>query len=445
MRKFLVSNIPVYILISGLVIMAMLFTHPLGFNNYGYDYGFYSYAVQHTPLDSPAYFAGQVNDYGNHLFVILNWLRLPQVQTLDILFLLFFISSEILFYEILKKYGWLVSGTGVTLLILSIAQNQLYSMFLWKAAYGQVLLLLIFFLIQEQKKYHWELLPLLLLFITHKTTSIMALAALTPHYLFATIKNKKVVILTVAIAGLFFFLGLNGLNYTKQLLHSEVQNGLFLNIGLYLKYSWYLLPLASFGAYQSYKTRRNLPWLGLLTVSLLFIIFKITFYQRIILYADLALIYFSALTIYQQRNNLRAQKILVILTLFIAFSNFLFFTKTDSKPEVTDQEITEIQNFSQSHQGAFVLSLSAQDGPWLLANLNGNIRLAAPGLFEDKYSEQTWKTFWTNPKNQTFFEPYPKPLYLYERSTIFFSQPTEQLWQCLDKVSDHFYQYICVN
>ncbi len=441
MKKFFLSNLPVYILIGGLIVTVLLLTHPLGFDNYGYDYGFYSYAVQHTPLDSPAYFAGQVNDYGNHLFVILNWLRLPQIPTLNFLFVLFFVLSGILFYEIIKKYGRLATVTGIILFIFSIAQSQLYNMYLWKAAYGQVLLLLIFWLIQQNKKYRWEFIPLVILFITHKTTSIMALISLVPHYIFGVIKNKLIVLGVAILGALLFLFQLNGLHYIKQLLDSNVLNGIFMQTNLYLKYAWPLIPLASIGVYKSLATKTNLTWLGLLGISLVFIIFNIAFYQRLILYADLALIFFSVITIDEQKGSPNLQKLLFALVLLIMLSNFFAFTKAEVKPQITDSEITEITNFTKGHQGAFVLALSSQDGPWLLANLEGNNRLAAPGLYEDKYSQQSWQRFWENPKDKTFLNKYPKPLYLYERATVFYLEP----WECLKQTSPHFYEYTCAN
>lgn len=443
MLKALPLKLLLYILIGGAIVTVIFLTHPLGSNNYGYDYGFYSYAVIHTPLDSPAYFIGQVNDYGNHLFVILNWLRLPQLPTLHILFVLFFIVSGILFYELVKKFGKWPAFTAIALFTLSIAQSQANTMFLWKAAYGQLLLLTIFLLIEFKKNLFWQSIPLVFLFITHKTTSIIALLALTPYYVFSPFKKKALILVGLAVAGVIFLFGLNGFNYIQQLLNSNVQNGLFLSLVEYLKYSWYLIPGAAWGVYISLKSKTNLVWLGLLITCVVFIIFQLTFHQRLLLYADLGLIYFNALALSTLKTTHNYHKYLSVLIVIIALFSFIQFTKDYTVPQISEAEITEIQKFSALNQGAFVLALSAQDATWLLANLNGNIRLASPGLFEDKYSLTSWQNFWSNPKDQIFLNGFPTPLYLYQKSTIFYPEQQSQPWECLQKISDHFYKYTC--
>jgi len=443
MKKQILTSLTIYTLIAIFIIAVMFLTHPLGFNNYGYDYGFYSYAIQHTPLNSISYLLGQINDYGNHLFVFINWMRLPQLPTLHFLFISFFAIAGILFYEQIKKYGAVAVLTGVSLFTLSIAQNQTYTMFLWKAAYGQVLLLLIFLLIQRHKKYFWELIPLAVLFITHKTTTIISLLSLIPYYLFSTVKQKVIIIIGLGVAGFIFTFFLNGENHIRQLLNSDVQNGLFLTVTDYLKYSWYLIPLASYGVYLNIKSKTNLPWLGLLTVSLIFIVFQITFYQRLLAYADLALIFFNVIAIYELKEKTKQQTIIGILIIALALFGLIQFYKNDIKPQILESEITEIKSFSDNNQGSFILSLSAQDGPWLLANLGGNVRLASAGLFEDRFSKPVWQNFWANPKNEGFLDSFPQPLYLYQRSTIFYPDQQTRPWQCLKKISPHFYKYTC--
>lgn len=427
-----------YLLLFGFIIIIGLAAHPLGLEHYGYDYGFYAYAVQHTPLDSPKYFAGQVNDYGNHVFVVLNWLRLPQLPTLHILFMSFYGLSGILLYKMLAKHDKIAALTGVALFAFSVAQTQSYTMFLWKAAYGQMLLLATYLLIQK-KKFYWEFLPVIIIAITHKTTAIMAMASLLPYYVLEPAKRRILVLSALGIISIIILFALNGYNYILQLVNSDVENGQFFNIAQYLRYTWYLIPAASFGIYQSVKSRTHLPWLSLLAVSILFILFKIAFHERLIMYADLALVFFAALTIAALKFNKHFQLVAAILLILLAMGNFLAFTKHHANPRITETEIEELRQFSRSHQGAFVVALSAQDAPWLLANLGGNIRLAAPGLFEDKKSRTEWEHFWLQPKNSAFLNSYPQPLFLYHRSSRLYPNS----WECLQKISAHFFKYTC--
>lgn len=437
MKKSYFFNLLLYILICGFIVTIHTTVHPLGFNNYGYDYGFYSYAVQHTPLNSLRYIVGQVNDYGNHLFVFLNWLRLPQLPTLHFLFITFYALSGVVFYLTLKKYGRIAGMTGVILLALSIAQTQSYTMFLWKAAYGQLLLLIMFLLIQNKKNY-WELIPLAIIVITHKTSAIIATASLIPYYALAQIKHKTALLVSLFSIVLVFLFWLNGYDYIQQLLNSDVKNGQFINIAEYLRHVWYLIPLAVLSVYNSIRHKNHLQWLGLLAVSVIIILLQLTFFQRVILYADLALIYFASLSISQLSMRQRYKFLIAGLVIILSLGNFLIYSN-NINPLISEEEINEIQEFSRLNQGSFVISLSSADAPWLLANLGGNVRLAAPGLYEDKKSRKEWEEFWINPTNQAFFNEYPKPLFLYQRSSRFYPSG----WDCLNQFSEHFYNYRC--
>ena len=437
MKKFLLSQLPIYILIFAIIVTIRLFLNPLGMDQYGYDYGFYSYAVQHTPLDSPAYFLGQVNDYGNHLFVILNWLRLPQIPSLQILFLVFHAIAGILLFIYLRKYSLFSAVFGVFLFCFSIAQTQLFTMFLWKGAYGQTLLLIIFLLLQ-QKKFYWEFIPIALLFITHKTTTVITVLSLVPHYLF--VKKTKygfiIPLLVLCGAGIIFLLTQH--QQISNLLESEVRNGIFLKVSDYIKHSWYLIPFASYGIYRSLKEKTEITWLSILVISVSFIISGTIFYQRIILFTDLALITFSAISISYLKINTPKKIVIVALASIIGLFSLLVFSKNIT-PQITKSEILEIKKFSEDHQGAFVLATNSQDGPWLLANLGGNIRLGAPGLFEDQNSKVEWQEFWKQPKNKLFLNQFPQPLFLYQKSYI----TIDEKWECISKLTDNFYLYTC--
>lgn len=431
------STITHILLICALLVTIRAISLPFGLDQYGYDYGFYSYAVTHTPLDSPAYFLGQVNDYGNHLFMVLNWLGLPQIQSLEFLFLLFSVLASIVFYFYLKKYSLFATALGSSLLILSIPQTLHYSMFLWKGMYGQLLLLLAFLCLQNSKQI-LALLPTAFLLITHKTTSIIALSSLGLSYLFEVKKYRWVTLGVVLLFALIFLFALNGYEYIQALFKSDIRDGIFMTIKEYLLYSWYLLPLAGYGIWHSIKSRVELHWLSMLVITSLVIIFQGVFHQRLILFADLSLILFSSLTIHYLKLNYTYKIVVILVIAGVALNNLLVFSK-DLSPQITQTEIVEIKNFSKNHQGAFVLALSAQDGPWLLANLSGNIRLAAPGLFEDERSLVQWQNFWIQPKNTSFLNLFPQPLYLYEKSSKVYSEP----WECLENVSENFYKYIC--
>lgn len=436
-KKIPFLDLTYLILISLLMVTVHNLTLPHGVDQYGYDYGFYSYAIKHTPLDSPAYFLGQVNDYGNHLFMVVNWLRLPQVPSLETSYLLFSILSAILLFYYLKKYSLLSATFGVGLFIFSIAQTQSYSMFLWKSSYAQVLMLITFLLLQYNKQL-FSFIPLLFIYITHKTTTILVTFALAIYFIFDNKKINHWLLIAIGLLTIIFFTKLNGLSYITKLSESNVKDGIFMPFTKYLSYSWYLIPLSLYGIYQSFIKRRELYWLGLLTVSVVIIISQTIFHQRMILFFDLGLIFFSSVSLHYLKISSIQKYVIVGVILIVSVFNLYSFSK-GIQTQITEEAIHEINRFSAKNQGAYVLSLSAQDGPWLLANLSGNIRLSAPGLFEDDKSLVQWQTYWLNPKNEQFLNQYPQPLFLYHNSSIILQEP----WECLEPISEHFYKYVC--
>ncbi len=409
---------------------------------FGYDFGFYSYTVQHTPLDSPSYFLGQLHDYGNHLFVILNWVRLPQLPSLIFLYYFFQACSGALLWLILRRHSKLAGWIGLLLFADSIAQTQMHTMFLWKAAYGQTLLLTAFYFL-ENKQWRLAIIPSAILLITHKTTSAIYLVTAAIYSLINIRSQKKY---SQAILGAILILilvyishvGWGNLQTTFWSdINPSVSSGIFLDWLTYLKYAWLLLPFAAYGIFIEFKKERSQLWLILLGVSLLWIIAALPFYNRILQYADLALIYFAAygaVTLPWPKNK---KIIAIILLCAISVIQFCLFKNTLA-PQITPIQAQEIRQFAKTHQGAFVVAVNAQDAPWLLAYLHGNVRLAAPGLFEDRHSYEEWESFWQNPETE-FLNSFPAPLYIYQTPQATYPQ----LDKCLEQVSPNFFKYSC--
>ncbi len=427
----------VLILITLLIVTVRIFTTPQGLDQHGYDYGFYAYTSTHLPESIWRYALGIDDDYGNHLFILADWLHLPAVSSMQILFIAFQVISALFVYLNLKKYSLLAAVSGVVLFAFSIAQAQAHTMFLWKNEYGQLLLLIAFFL-TDLKLIRWTLIPLILILITHKTSSIIAFTSLGASFTFLQIKKAWPLLLILIGLAMAFLFGLNGYKYLKALSEADTRNGIFMTVKDYLTYSWYLIPLAAFGVYKSIKSKVELPWLAMLAFSLLIILAGGIFYQRMLFFADLGLIFFSAITLHYLNISQAKKVVLAGIVVIIAVVSFINFVKT-TEPMISQDEISEIHNFSETHQGAFVLATSANDGPWLLGNLTGNVRLAAPGMFEDKSPFFAWQEFWINPKNQAFLNSYPQPLYIYERS----SQSLPEDWPCLKQISANFHEYLC--
>lgn len=443
MDKFKLSTLALTLVVGILLALIRTVTHPLGLNNYGYDYGFYSYAITHTNLHSLPYLFGQVNDYGNHLHVIFNTLRLPQIPSLEISFYAFgAITIFLLFLYLSKKSLW-TSVIGSVWFIFSVAQTQVFTMFLWKTSYG-LLLMLLFFIFFESKKYRLASISILLMLISHKTTVVMTLLSTSFYSAVTYIKQKSTLaclLLAGAVIALIYLFPFGGWSDFVQLNHNVAKQGIFMSFKTYLLFSWYLWPFAIYSLYESIKNKTTTLWLWLLVVSFIWIVFGLTLWERMIIYLDLALIIIAARTagkLIVKLPNIYLKTGVAIMLLAVSLWQYQAWLPS-IKPQISESEILEIHNFAGEHQNSFVLALGAKDAPWLLANLSGNIRLGAPGLFEDFATQDDWQTLWINPNNQSFYQHFPSPLYLYQKD----NQIYRDEWQCLEQISPHLFRYLC--
>ncbi len=427
------------IIIIAFVCLTRFILFSLGVDNYGYDYGFYNYAIQHTPLNSFNYFLGQAHDYGNHLFVIINWLRIPQLPFLHISFYVLQGLSALVIFCYLKKYSVITAVVGVCIFLLSVPQNLLHSMFLWKAAYGQLLFLLLLILLESKR---WRLASLygVLLLITHQTSFIITAVTASIYSVSAIIRNKKVglvILLSTMLIVLTYLFLFHGFSHIQTLLSAHIRNGFFLTLPQYLLQVWYLLPITIIGGYHLWQKQYFTIWHAVILVSVLWFVFELPFYQRIILYFDLVITILSAIGFAQLIKIFKSKTEVTILMLGLVITSVLqlFWWLPTQAPQITNVEIAEIKNFSQNYQGAFVLVESAQDAPWLLANLYGNVRLAAPGLFEDTHSKDEWNQHFAEPTKIEFYQTYPEPLHIYSKA--------KPISECLKNISQNFYKFVC--
>ncbi len=446
-NKAYLNNLVTISVLSFIILIFRLLIPEFPLEWYGYDFGFYSFAIQHTPLNSFSYLLGISHDYGNHLFVIINWLRLPQLPMLWILYYAFHVGSGIILWLILKRKSQLAGFVGVILFSASIAQYQLHTMFLWKAAYGQLLLLAAFYLL-ENNRWRLAVIPSVLLFITHKTTSVVYFILLT-LYALITFRSQKKILISIAISLIILiaaFLQTYGLlRLYKDFfapINSAVAQGIFISTYTYLQYAWMLIAFAGGGLLLAYTNKRTdqqtTLWTILLFITLFWVVAKLPFSNRIIQYLDLALIFFAASSV--TGFNEKWQKMIAAIILCLTVIVQLYFFQKPISPLISGTEVMEIQKFTKSNQGAFVLATDAQDGPWLLAYLGGNIRLAGPGLFEDVLTYGEWNMLWNeDTDSQKLLSKFPQPLYIYERAGAF----TPALESCLESVSDNFYRYTC--
>ncbi len=436
------------ILLSGLLVIILVRILPaIGqpLYAYGYDYGFYRYAAQHlAPLSLHTVFTGISGGYNNSLFYIFNFLGLPVDASLTASHFLFAVLLGLAIFCFLKKYGLLTAWFGTLLTAFSLVQLESYTMFLWKT--GLALPLFVWGLkCARNKNYLQLLIVILLLLITHRTSAIFFLLSIGAHLLVTQIQTKqwKLLALEGSLLGIsiaIFWTRLinlwnNTFTSTDQYF---VRDGIFFYGQNKLLIVWPLLLLAAYGLYRFYKDKQSLlvPLLGLTT--LVWMLMRLPFYNRMLIYFDLALIclgaYALAILFHRYKSNMVITGVLCVFIIFIGYRGA--HAALTKPPLITKTELEELKNFKTNTQVPFVLATSANDAPWLLGFLQ-NSRLGAPGLFEDTHLEREWQTFWQGQHMEEFLSSFPQPLYLYHRSFPI------NLTDCLIPVSPHFTHFIC--
>lgn len=426
---------------TALILVRLLPVIKSPLSTYGYDYGFYLFALNHaTNLSISSFASAFFGGYQSPLFYLAHFLHIPSGVILDELFLLFSLSFGVCFYFLFPK-NKKAAVFAVLLAAASVIQSQIYNMFLWKTALALPLVLLSIKFLQE-KKYNYLILTSALILLTHRTTAIVYFAALLIYGLFQEFKNRRfrrflgeIALLLLAAGLIYYFQAQNIYNFLHG--NNAVSEGIFIEDQSAWLIIWPFLLVATFGAYRYIKDRQNIFLPLLAAISLIWIIFNLPFSHRIFIYLDISLIAFSAYGLGNIKYNTNLKKAALSIVLIFLFYQNINFTLAKA-PLISPAEIQEIKDFRTNPPGQFVLATSAQDGPWLLGFAD-NIRLAAPGLFEDRFTFDQWEDFWHGLNRQELLWKYPRPLYIYERS-----YPLEgEITNCLKPLSQNFYQYTC--
>lgn len=434
------------LLLAGLTTIIVMRSLPLlagPLNTYGYDYGFYLYALNHPPTLNIFNLIGSGwGGYNNPLLFLLHYLPAPAPAILNLSFFLITVGVGASVFYFYKRRSTQAAVVAVALFAFSIAQNQTYLMFLWKNQLALIGLILAFaFLIQ--KRYLWFSVASLLVLLTHRTTSIVLILTCGLYLLFEQVRAKKWKYLTLEFGGVILLLAVtwskiwSSVNAFMQVPNRALIDGVFLtSINYWLSALPYLL-LAIPGLYFYIKKERHALLPIFVIVTTVWTLLRLPFYNRMVIYVDFGLILLAAYAVANIfRGKIWKMGIFVTLLLITGFMGVRFLLQ--SYPLISLKDVAEIQEFSPIQPGSFVLALNGNDAPWLLGYLK-NSRLGAPGLFEDGSSYEQWLRFWAGESQETFLQKYPQPLYVYERSFQLHG-PVES---CLISVSRFFYKFNC--
>lgn len=426
-----------------LTLMILLRLIPIYFSplpTYGYDFGFYLHALKQTSsaLDWSSLSAALRGEYLNPLLAIINSFHPPLEQALSLLMFVSSIAAGLAFYFYFRKSDPKAGILAVILMSLSITQAEVYTMFLLKTSLALPFLILSFKFLQE-KKYPTLLLCAGAIAVLHRTTLIILLLSFGGYLFYILAREKKFLLLSAiglaAAAALISFdeqiLRIISILFSYK--NERVMRGIFLeNHNLALTFLPYLL-IAAPGLIRCVKRKEHLIWLVLVCLLIIWIILKLPFYRRLLLYLELTLVFFSS---YFWAGWLTKKKVMIgaivsILLLTMIHVKFVFA----KKPLISEGEIQEVKNFRKI---GFILSTSAADVPWLLGYAENN-QVAGPGLFASPQTLEDWQMFWSGENQKEFLSSYPRPVYLYTRHYL----PSNLLPDCLQKYSQNFYQIIC--
>ncbi len=432
--------------LTALIILRILplLKSPLG--TYGYDYGFYLYAIKHlAPLSVNTWLTALWGGYNNPLFYLTGLFRIPPAIVLSELYFFCAVLLGLSFYWFFKPYAK-TGVLAVALTAFSIIEIEVYTMYLWKNLVALPFLILSFKFIHE-KKWRALIFSSLAIALTHRTTLIIYALTVSVYLIIQLLRQKKIKLLTglvvagllVCAAGFYWF-------HFKSIIYNLIENnnyfvrtGLFLEGQNLLMLLWPFLLLSLPGLYLYVKNRQPMIAPIFTAICLLWFVFQLPFYRRFLIYLDLSMIIYGAY--FLGRFNYRTWLGKIALTVILVFLGYQAVNFTLIQfPLISPADIQEIQNFNRP--GGFVLIASANDASWVLG-YGHDERLGAPGLFEDPHTYQEWVDFWNGQNQRTFLSYYPRPLYLYQRT---YHLPPFGVSQCLLPITASYSQvdYACL-
>ena len=413
---------------------------------YGYDFGFYLSAAKTAAWHFKDLGQSLWGGYNSPWFVLANLIHLPASVSLVGSHFFMAVFSGWSIYYLMRGHDKLTGIFAVSLVALSQIQMESYFMFLWKNAMALPFLFLGFGFLRKKNWWGFALSSLLILLL-HRTTAIIYFLTLGLYLIWAQIKSKSYKTLIAMLLGACLLFAICYLLFPVKsiILNLINNNNYYVSTGLFLQGQdlfslWWPTAFLALAGLIIYLKRKQQPLLPIFAgLCLVWLTFKLPFYRRILIYLDLAVICFAAYFLGQINYARKGIKIaLCIIFIFLIYRQVTFIlAKT---PLIYQPEIAEIQNFNQPP--GFLLAVSADDAPWLLA-YGKNQRLGAPGLLEDPHTYNEWQDFWQGQNQRQFLSYYPRPLYFYGRS---WRLPQAGAALCLIPISPNFFQmdYKCL-
>lgn len=172
--------------------------------------------------------------------------------------------------------------------------------------------------------------------------------------------------------------------------------------------------------------------------------FQLVFFNRFVIHLDLIFIIFAALGFNLLIEN---KKYLGTIISIILLTSGLFLVVNESinaKPHINQEELSMIQNLSNTEENAYVMSTSSYYSLWLLGY--SQRKTIAPGLFDyDKWNLSMWQTFWNTTNlniTASLLDMYQKPLYIYNGENSLINE-TKFENKYFERINNYTYKYLC--
>src|SRR3989344_3811353 len=244
------------IVVLGLVRLIPILKQPL--YTFGYDYGFYYGALSRPlALNWQNFFGAILGSYTTPLFFVFQKLNFsPEVFLNVSLYTMSLLVGAGFFFLFRKNFT--AGILSILLVAFSIAQTEVYTMFLWKNVLGLIVLLIALgFALKRQ----WSALSisLVILLLSHRTSFIVLSLTLVLYFLFVLLESGQHKRLAFVLLGSGIIIILTQTFWLPQLKdfinhpNSSVVEGIFIDPESFVTFTWPLFVLGLGGFAYSLK------------------------------------------------------------------------------------------------------------------------------------------------------------------------------------------------
>lgn len=451
------KNFYIYLLIFSIIALTVSRLSPFvrfGIAPLGYDTGFYLNAFQ-------SYYYG-AEAYAPYYLNLLPYF-FTGVPPLIALYIIYFLSQLMIagslyffFHTPQIKNHLPLAAISIFLFVASVTQFQAY----WWM-FGQQLMAIAFLIITISLILRYSRLAILtciLGLLIHPPTFIILFIALFVYFLISAIQilfGKKsikanliipfvaflAVCLAIIVLKFHYFYGLfelyifqfKGLATNFPFYEVQKMKGLFISPENFYLNSFLLIPFAIIGflypkawPFLPRNKDGNINFLTAIYIVIigLFILITVPFiYQhRFLIIFDLFLIIFATPVFAIFVNYFIHDQLgkLILIIFLLAFGLKTGLAIYQQVPQISKQELTEIQSYKQKIEpNALILLTSSTYTPWLTGF--SNFRIISPGFDGDYWNLNKWITFWDGDSNEERYkllDVYPaafddRPLYIF--------------------------------